>query len=239
VIEMSSSTSTGWSKFRVSSQVAARSSAILLASVCAMVASAAVLNRLLHGAWDVNWQVPLEFGSVLAAVWYWAVFLSTRTDLQRHGAEAVGGARVFAAIKPVQILLIVAAGFSVGLTWVFRRENLPAAVDFERQHYPHWIQLLTAAVAFLAFYLWPHAIRCDAGGITQRTRLGRTKRIPYSAVESVAVSDGVTTVKGAGRTIRHSGIYEGPEEFQKLLTERTRKPVELVERGTGNERIPS
>src|SRR5689334_5630305 len=74
------------------------------------------------------------------------------------------------------------------------------------------------------FFTWPRPIHFDSDGIRQRNLIGRTRFIPWPAVEVVRHSSGGKTIVGFGpdnMEIVHSQLHTDRDLFCRLISERT------------------
>jgi hypothetical protein len=86
-----------------------------------------------------------------------------------------------------------------------------------------WLHVLGAAGIVSVFFAWPHTIHFDSDRIWQRDRLGRSKNIGWSEVDSLAydVAHGQATVGGGNVQIVHNFLHSDKKAFCELIEQRT------------------
>ena len=205
-------------QLQLSALKAATSSGIAFLTGVIVIPVVMGMDRIFYGNWNIfDWRLSLEVTGILSGIWFAFLFLSSLLELRGSDARSADRPiRTFPALVYIRLILLFVYGLSACLFWGTRQEHDPVS-----------LQCVALSFSLLSFFGWPAKITLSERGISQRTRFGRLRTIPYSDVQYLTYlpSDGTTIVEGSQYTIRHTSSHADTTYFQQLIKKRTGKKI--------------
>lgn len=182
-------------------------------SILMLLPIRALVNLLFYRQTMMDWSLGFILAACFGLLWYLASFSSVLFDLRRGDARDAARNPSFPAKSFVTGVYSSGVMISIALMW-----------GLHHQHESNILVFGSLIFAAISFYGWPRTIHCTADAVTQRSRLGRLRRISYNDVISIGVdNDGTTTVLGSKETIQHTTDHADAGYFASIVSKRSGK----------------
>jgi hypothetical protein len=209
-------------KIRLAALIAFRNSASIFISTLLFVPVSALINRIFHDSWYVNWRLMLTISGTLTCIFFTFFFVSQAIDDRADvkGEQQIGN-EVFRGVAWLRGIYLF--GIVMGSVLV---------VGAYRENDPTWIVITPVAFILLGIIPWPRAIQVRNGEIRQRDALFRIRIIPSGEIESASFdpTSGDTMVFGKnGTKIVHSNLHLSTELFIEEVERLSNKKVVFLD----------